>query len=293
MANVLPVEKQILCMKMLVEGNSIRAVERITGVQKKTIIRLMVRFGKGCESFLDSEVRNVETSHVEIDEQWTWVQKKQGKLTESEKRNPLIGDQYLFLAQEQASRLIISHRIGKRTEATTCDFMDDLKGRIVLPDNPNVSLSEKPQFSTDGFNAYPNAIIDTFGSLVQHGQIIKRYADEQMGRYAPPEIVKSDRRRVLGVDNLWTICTSHIERFNCTTRQFVKRFCRLTLAFSKKHENLCAAVAMHIANYNYCWRSRHSDQSGKRGQLRPPAAMQAGLTDRLWKFADLFDAVMS
>ena len=113
-----------------------------------------------------------------------------------------------------------------------------------------------------------------------------------MGRYAPPEIVKSERRRICGIDDLMTICTSHIERFNCTTRQFVKRFTRLTLAFSKKYENLCAAVAIHIAHHNYCWRSRENDHSGKRGRLRLPAAMQIGLVDRLWKFEDLYDAVM-
>ena len=193
MANVLSSEKQQMCLKMLVEGNSIRSLERTTEVHLDTIMRLMVRFGEGCAELLDSQVRRVETNHVEIDEQWTWVGKKQGNLPDSEKSNPFIGDQYLFLAQEQDSRLIISYRLGKRTEETTVRFMEDLEGRIVLPANPNVALSEKPQFSTDGFLAYPNSIIDTFGSLMQHGGMIKKYENEEMGRYAPPEIIKSER----------------------------------------------------------------------------------------------------
>ena len=95
------------------------------------------------------------------------------------------------------------------------------------------------------------------------------------------------------VENLWTICTSHIERFNCTTRQFVKRFCRLTLAFSKKLANLEAAVAMHIATYNFCWQRAHLNDQGKAtGKRMAPAAMQAGITDRLWTFADLYETVM-
>ena len=143
--------------------------------------------------------------------------------------------------------------------------------------------------SSDGWPAYPPAILDTFGSQVQYGQIVKCYANAEMGRYAPPEVVQSNRHRVQYVRNLYTICTSHIERFNCTTRQFVKRFCRLTLAFSKKLRNLKAAVAMHIANYNFCWRPR---QNGNSGKLRPTPAMMAGVVDTLWKFDDLYNTVM-
>jgi len=124
---------------------------------------------------------------------------------------------------------------------------------------------------------------------VQYGQIIKAYENEQTGRYAPPDVVATERRRVQFIERLSTICTSHAERFNCTTRQFVKRFCRLTLAFSKKLDNLKAAVAMHIANYNYCWRPR---ENGKSGKLRPTPAMMAGVVGSLWSFDDLYEHVM-
>lgn len=290
MANVLKTEKQLLCLKMLSEGNSIRSVERTAGVHRDTVMRLMVRFGEGCATLLDSELRNLNLRHLQLDEQWTWVAKKQGKLTDQERAtNPEIGDQFLFLAIDEETKLIASYAIGKRTEGTTREFIADLAARIVLPWDVNVHWDHKPQISTDGFGAYPGAILDTFGSRVQYGQIIKAYANEEMGRYAPPEVVQSERRRVQYVENLWTICTSHIERFNCTTRQFVKRFCRLTLAFSKKLDNLKAAVAMHLANYNWCWRTR---QPGNTSKLRPTAAMMAGVTDRLWSFEDLYNAVM-
>ena len=168
-------------------------------------------------------------------------------------------------------------------EATRAIRVDQTgPSEYLLPRHPS-------QFSTDGFPCYPNAIFEAFGSLVQHGTLVKNYTDDKMGRYAPPEIVKSQRCRIMGIRDLTTVCTSHIERFNCTTRQFVKRFCRLTLAFSKKYENLVAAVAMHIARYNYCWRPR---ENGKSGRKRLTPAMQAGVVDQLWAFEDLFDAVM-
>lgn len=292
MANILPREKQILCLKMLCEGNSIRSVERTMDVHRDTIMRLMVRFGEGCQQLLDTTVRGVDARHLEIDEQWTWVGKKNKNCTPAERDAGEFGDQYLFLALDQDSGLIACHEIGKRTEDTTRRFLGKLAARIVLPESPEVPYSDKPQLSTDGFNAYPNAILDVFGSYVQHGVIVKNYVNPEVGRYAPPDIVDVDRRRMQYVDDLMTICTSHVERFNCTTRQFVKRFCRLTLAFSKKLRNLEAAVAMHIANYNFCWRMRENDGQ-KTGRKRLPAAMQAGIVDRLWSFNDLYDAALA
>lgn len=292
MPNVLPRDRQILCLKMLAEGSSIRSVERTTEVHRDTIMRLMVRFGEGCQQVLDSKVRGVDARHLEIDEQWSWVGKKQGKCSDAEKATGAVGDQYLFVALDQRTKLIACHAIGKRTEETTKAFLAKLANRIVLPQDVNVHHSEKPQLSTDGFNAYPNAIEDVFGSHVQHGVIIKNYVNPEVGRYAPPDLMATERRRLQYVDDLMTICTSHVERFNCTTRMFVKRFCRLTLAFSKKLHNLEAAVAMHVANYNFVWRSRENDGLHT-GRKRLPAAMQAGLIDTLWTFSDLYDAALA
>lgn len=292
MANVLPREKQLLVLRLLVEGNSLRGATRITGIHRTTIMNLMVEFGQKCQKFMEKNLRNVPARHLEIDEQWTWVQKKNRKCTEAEKESGLVGDQYLFLALDQDTRLIACHSIGKRNEETTYQFLAKLANRIILPQSPNVDASEKPQLSTDGFPCYPGAILDVFGSYAQHGVIVKNYANPDVGRYAPPDLMTTDRRRMQYVDDLMTICTSHVERFNCTTRMFVKRFCRLTLAFSKKLANLEAAVSLYIAYYNWCWRSRENDQTGG-GKFRLTPAMQAGLCDRLWKMEDLYDAVMA
>lgn len=253
---------------------------------------LMVEFGQKCQRFMETNLRRIPSRHLEIDEQWTWGQKKNRNCTEAEKDSGVVGDQYLFLALDQDTRLIACHTIGKRTEDTTYQFLAKLANRIVLPQSPNVHHNEKPQLSTDGFNCYPGAIQDVFGSLAQHGVIVKNYANPDVGRYAPPDLKQCDRRRMPYVDDLMTICTSHIERFNCTTRMFVKRFCRLTLAFSKKLANLEAAVSLYICYYNWCWRSRENDNM-KSGKYRLTPAMQAGLCDRLWKMEDLYDAVLA
>ncbi|MDZ4687898.1 MAG: hypothetical protein SH850_22725 [Planctomycetaceae bacterium] len=290
MPNILPREKQLLVLRLLVEGNSLRGATRISGVHRTTIMRLMVEFGERCQAFMEAQLRNVPARHLEIDEQWTWVAKKQRNCTEQEKMIDDVGDQYLFVAFDQDSGLIACHGIGKRTEDTTRRFLATLATRIRLPESVDVPYQLKPQLSTDGFNAYPNAIQDIFGSYAQHGVIIKNYANPEVGRYAPPDLADCERRRMQYVENLWTICTSHVERFNCTTRMFVKRFCRLTLCFSKKLENLQAAVALYIAYYNWCWRSR---ENGNSGRLRLTPAMQAGLCNELWKIEDLYDAVMA
>ncbi|HVJ66542.1 MAG TPA: hypothetical protein VM510_01090, partial [Caulifigura sp.] len=136
----------------------------------------------------------------------------------------------------------------------------------------------RPQVSTDGFKCYPDAMASNFGHRIDYGTIVKRYESEQTGRYSPPTVVSVDQRSEGGVANLKTICTSHVERCNLTIRTFIKRFTRLTIYFSRKLDNLKAAVALHVFHYNFC--RVHSS-------LRT-SAMKAKLTDRLWKLEDLF-----
>jgi IS1 family transposase len=289
MAYVLPREKQIQILHLLVEGSSLRSISRLTRVHRTTIMNLMLEFGKRCRTFLDDRLRNLDCRHLELDEIWTYVQKKQGRVRPTEQRNQTIGDQYLFIAQDQDSKMIVTYTIGKRTAEVTQAFIDDLATRIVAPYDPNAPWSTKPQISTDGWHSYPPAISAAFGSCVNYGQIVKRYAsDEQPGRYGPPLMVEAKRRRVTGVENLMTIGTSHVERNNGSIRLFVKRFTRLTYAFSKKLENLAAAVAIHVAYFNFCWRMRENEG----GRMRLTPAMQAGIADRLWKIEDLYDTVM-
>jgi len=175
-------------------------------------------------------------------------------------------------------------------------FMVDLAGRMIRP-NPHASDAhvyqpagylQRVQLSTDGFAAYAEAIDLAFGPYGQHGVIIKEYKNAHM-KYDPNEIVGTERRVISGGIDEFSICTSHVERFNGTTRLFMKRFNRLTYCFSKKLENLAAATAMYLAYYNYCWQTR---KPGKSGQKRPTAAMAAKLAGHVWSFAELFETVM-
>jgi len=289
MANVLSREDQIQILRMLVEGNSLRSVTRLTGVHRTTVMKLMVTFGERCRAFLDRTQRGLSLRHVECDEIWTFVAKKQGRLKDDEKGNTEIGDQFLYVAQDQDSKLIVTYAIGKRNSDVTDAFIADLADRMELPE-ASADWSDKPQISTDGWHAYPGAVIDAFGSKANYGQIVKAYNNaEQPGRYGPPTMIDSDRRRVVGVDNLRTICTSHVERNNLTIRTFMKRFTRLSLGFSKKLANLNAAVALHVAYFNFCWRSR--ENKGGRQRLTP--AMQVGITNELWTMERLYDEVMA
>lgn len=281
MANVLSRDQQLAVLNLLVEGVALRSITRITGVHRTTVQNLLVRVGGGCQALLDAEMRGLTLRHVQMDEIWTFCRKKQQHLRPEERDDPAVGDQYLFVALDTDTKLIPSYALGKRDGFTTQRFIDDLAGRIVTP-GVNAPYSAKPQLSTDGWPCYPGAIEVAFGSHVQYGQVIKHFGDsEQPGRYAPPEVVSTERRRFQGIADLLSICTSHVERNNLTIRLFVKRFARLTLAFSKKVDNLFAAISLHVAHYNYV--RRH-------GSLRVTPAMAAGVTDHLWTISDLYDA---
>lgn len=185
--------------------------------------------GEQARRFLHENLRRINVGHVQCDEIWTFVQKKQGQVKPEERENVRIGDQYLFVALDTDSKLVCTYALGKRDSVTTERFIEDLARRIVVAPK----TGERPQISTDGWPCYPEAIESSFGHRVDYGQIIKVYANEQSGRYAPPEVVESVRKPMWGIQNLKSICTSHAERNNLTIRTFMKRFNRLTLGFSK------------------------------------------------------------
>ena len=300
MSNCLKRDKKLLVLHHLVEGNSIRSTERLTGVHRDTIMRLLVRVGNQCREFLDDRMQGLTLDHVEVDEIWTFCRKKEGRLTSEEREDPTIGDIYLFVPFDKDTKLVPTFAIGKRTAKMARALMRDLAGRLVFPKphdsdphafRPATAFQYVTQVSTDGYPPYPEAVDLAFGPYVKYGQCIKDYrSSEQPGRYGPPEIVGTDPKPIFGIreDEKPTICTSHVERHNLTIRLFVKRFARLTTAFSKKLENLAAACALHFAYYNFCWRPR---KPGKSGQRRVTPAMAAGLTDRLWSFEDLLREV--
>jgi IS1 family transposase len=304
MANVLPRERQFTVLHLLLENNSIRSVERLTGVHRDTIMRLMVRFGRRCRDFLDERLRNLALTHIQTDECWTFVAKKQRRLTVEEKQEVSDeGDIYLWTCLDEPTKLVATFALGKRSADNARRVMMDLASRLVMP-KPHESDAhayQRPehrkviQISTDGFAGYPEAVDLAFGPYVRYGVLIKEFRSNDMpGRYNPPEMIVAERRAIRGImpDEVYSICTSHVERHNLTIRTFMRRFTRLTLGFSKKLENLAAAVAMFMAYYNFCWRPRFPDHSGKCGRRRVTPAMAAGITDRLWTVQDLFGEVM-
>jgi transposase-like protein/IS1 family transposase len=289
-----------LVLRLLTEGMSIRATERTTGIHRDTICRLMVFFGKACQRFMDERMQGLKLEHLQFDEQWTFVAKKQNRLTiEERERVHDKGDIYLWTCIDQKTKLMPAFIVGKRSADNARRFMVDVASRLVMPKPGGADRHHyvqgvyKPvvQISTDGFNAYPEAVDLAFGQYAKFGTIIKDYRNANM-IYTPSEMVgtKREGRRGITESEERTICTSHVERLNGTQRVFLKRLNRLTLCFSKKLANLEAAFAMFAVYYNFCWQTRDKDNSGKK---RPTAAMMAGLETHVWSFNELFRAVLA
>jgi IS1 family transposase len=281
---------------------SIRPTERTTGVHRDTLCKLIVLFGTACRRFLDDRMRGLKLTHLQFDEQWTYVFKKQSRLSVIEKETSYDqGDIYLWTCVDQQTKLMPSFVIGKRSADNARRFMMDVSSRLLrpAPHTSDAHAFEKGgyraivQISTDGWAGYPEAVDLAFGPYAKYGTIIKEYRNASM-IYTPSEMVGTKREGIRGIDkrSVRTICTSHVERLNGTQRLFMKRLNRLTYAFSKKLENLEAAFAMWAAYYNFCWQTRYPDKSGKRGQKLPSAAMMANLTGHVWSFDELFDEAL-
>jgi IS1 family transposase len=270
--NILSEEKQALALSALVEGSSIRSVERMTGIHRDTIIRLMVRIGENCERLSDEVLHNLKCKNLQMDEIWCYVGKKQKHLKETDDIESL-GDQWVFVALDSESKLIPSYRVGKRNTDTAKLFLEDISNR----------LDCRVQLSSDSLNAYIEAVEESFGANVDYGQIVKTYEAEPVGygRYSPPKVIAATKIIISGFPDLKNISTSYVERQNLTMRMQMRRFTRLTNAFSKKLENLKAAVAIHFAYYNFV----RIHQS-----LRITPAMAAGVTNHLWTIRDLIES---
>ena len=260
MANILPLEKQTMVVHALVEGTSILAIERMTGVHQDTIMRLGVRVGEACAAYMDNTLRNLNCQRIQVDEIWGFVGKKQRNLRRGDRAKG-FGDAYTFIALDPDSKLVASHLVGKRDMYHARMFMEDLAPR----------LANRVQLSSDGLDAYPEAVERGFGSEIDYGQIVKTYACPEVvdqRRYSPPEVVSINKTVVAGNPIPRDICTSHIEKQNHTLRMHCRRLTRLTNAFSKKLENFKAAVALNFAYYNFV--KTH-------GTIRCTPAMAAGV----------------
>jgi IS1 family transposase len=271
--NVLQRDKQLAVISALVEGNSIRSIERMTGVHRDTIMRLTNRVGEGCRTLLDYRMRSLACRQIQVDEVWTYVQKKQKWVTDY---NPEIGDQYIFVGVDAETKLVPTFTLGKRDIPTAHTFMLDLAGR----------LAHRVQLTTDGFVPYPAAVDRAFGSNVDYAQLVKTYGGEVGGeaRYSPPQIVAAIPVPISGNPDASLISTSYVERQNLTMRMQIRRFTRLTNAFSKKLYNLRNALALHFAHYdNFVW--VHST-------LKVAPAVAAELETYTWSMAELIESVL-
>ncbi len=295
-----PVADAKLALRLLTEGMSVRATSRTTGIDKRTILKLIVLFGTACRKFLDVRMRGLTLTHLEFDEQWSYVAKKQSRLTLDERAERHdIGDVYLWTCIDQQTKLMPAFRIGKRSADNARRFMMDVAGRLIFPSATSSDARHFQaggyktiiQISTDGFAAYPEAVDLAFGPYAKFGTIIKEYRNATM-IYTPSEMIGTKRTGIRGIGERErnTICTSHVERLNGTQRLFMKRLNRLTYCFSKKLANLEAAFGMFAAYYNYCWQTRVPGNSGK---LRSTAAMMAKIAGHVWSFDELFDAVLA
>lgn len=265
MANNLPTEKQAIAIGALVEGSSIRSVERMTGIHRDTVMRLGVRVGQACEKLLDETMRELPCEKIEVDEIWGFVGKKDKNMQPDD--SAALGSVWTFVAIDPETKVVPTFTVGKRDQATTDAFVSDLSAR----------MKNRIQLSSDGMGCYAAAVEEHFGSDVDYGQIVKTYrSSETEGRYSPPKIESVQRTPLIGQPG--RIGTSIIERQNLTMRMHCRRLTRLTNGFSKKLENFHAAVALHFAYYNFV--KSHSS-------IRCTPAMAAGVSSRLWTVQDL------
>ncbi len=270
--NILNTDKQEMVLGALVEGSSIRSTERMTGVHRDTIMRLLVRASDSCGKIMNAEMRNLSCKNIEVDELWSYVGKKQRHVRIDDDPSQ-VGDFYTFVALDADTKLIPVYAVGKRNLFTAEIFLQDLASR----------LTNRIQLSSDRFQPYMEAVERSFGGDVDYGQIVKSYEAEPSGagRYSPPKVIATIRTGLVGNPDPYKISTSYVERQNLTVRMQIRRFTRLTNAFSKKLDNLKAVVAFHFAHYNFV---------RVHGSLRMTPAMAAGITDHIWSISDLLEA---
>jgi transposase-like protein/IS1 family transposase len=265
----LPIEKVIMILHCLVEGNSVRSTARLCDVEPKTVLAMLIHAGATCEKLLGDKIRNVVASDVQADEIWSFIGKKEKQRKAGD--DPNLGDAYTFVAIETNTKLVLNFALGKRDQLSTNAFVEGLA---------QATSRHRFQITTDGFIPYRSAIDITLGDRVDFAQLIKVYRATPEGerRYSPAEVVSTEVVVGIGNPDPARICTSHVERQNLSMRMGIRRFTRLTNAFSKKWESHWAALCVWFAFYNFC----RIHQT-----LRITPAMAAGITDHVWSLKDL------
>lgn len=277
--NTLSRPQQVLVLKCLVDGMSIRATTRISGVARNTVNRLIIEAGKVCADYQDRTLRNLPCERIQVDEVWSFVYAKEQNVPRAKNAPQQAGDVWTWTAICADTKLVPSWRVGDRSGHTADEFIYDLRGR----------LASRVQLTSDGYRAYLEAVEDAFGGDVDYAMLVKLYGKSENDqrpdtRYSPSECIGARKDVISGQPDLAAVSTSYVERQNLTMRMSMRRFTRLTNAFSKKLENHVHAIALHFMNYNFC---------RVHGSLAGTPAMAAGVTDRLWEVGDIVDLVRS
>jgi IS1 family transposase len=259
-------------LHLLCEGQSIRAVTRLTGASKNTVTKLVVHAGHACTQYQDRVLRNLTSKRVQVDEIWNFVYAKNDNVKEAKAAPKDAGDVWTWTAIDADTKLLVSWLVADRTTNSAMLFMDDLKERLV----------NRVQLTSDGHRPYLTAVDSVFGDEVDYAMLQKIYGAEPGGekRYSPAKCIGAQKREITGSPDPKHISTSYAERQNLTMRMHIRRFTRLTNAFSKKIENHACAVALHSMYYNFV--RMHQT-------LKVSPAMAAGVTDRLWEMIDVVD----
>ncbi len=268
--NRLDAKKRAQVVAALVEGNSIRATVRMTGVAKNTIAKLLVELGAACSEYMNRTLVRLPCKRIQCDEIWSFVGAKQKNVTAQRLEKGHAGDVWTWVAMDADTKLVCSWFVGERDAVTANEFMWDLAGR----------LANRVQLTTDGLAAYLRAVDSAFGTTIDYAMLVKLYGEpkDKEKRYSPAECIGCQKKAITGEPDPDHVSTSYIERQNLTMRMQMRRFTRLTNAFSKKVENHIAAIALHYMHYNFC----RIHQT-----LRVTPAMAAGVADHLWSLQEL------
>ena len=269
--NKLPIEKRVQILSMLCEGSSMRSISRVVDVSINTVAKVLVDAGRVCAAFHDEVVRNVKARRIQVDEIWSFTYAKQKNVPTAKAAPADAGDTWTWTAIEAETKLIVSWMVGGRDGEYAMAFMDDLRSR----------LANRVQLTSDGHKAYLEAVEGAFGGDIDYAQLIKLYgtaSESAKGRYSPAECIGCRKERIEGSPDPAHVSTSYAERQNLTMRMQMRRFTRLTNAFSKKFENHTHMVALYTVWYNFV-------KLHKAHRMTP--AMATGVSDRLWSMEDI------
>ncbi|MEX1129386.1 MAG: IS1 family transposase [Vicinamibacterales bacterium] len=267
--NRLPMAKRVAVVKALVEGCSIRSTVRLTGVAKNTIVKLLAELGAACTRYQDATLRDLPCKRLQADEIWSFVGSKDKNLTDEQKGNGL-GSIWTWTVICADTKLIPTWRIGGRDAGVAYEVMQDVAAR----------LRNRVQLTTDGHKPYLEAVEAAFGADIDYAMLQKLYGAEPGSetRYSPAVCIGTKVEEITGTPNAQHISTSYVERQNLSMRMSMRRFTRLTNAFSKKVENHAAAIALYFMYYNF----------GRVHQtLRVTPAMEAGVAAHVWSIEEI------